>query len=414
LYYSSWIAIGVSPISDDALSNEQQRRFEALRNKLAADSASGSEEEHGMDEDEARSVAGQQPHHAMQPPQFRNGPPQLHPPPLFNQLQPPPFARGGPFGSHVLPPPPHAAFPIPPPALLPNANSQSMPQFPPIQQQLQSPPVKVIPEAEVHSESEEEASDVRKIDESEYALIQARQRELQAMEDHVQQQQQHMMQMQQHEQLRMQKQEQTQQQAFSQHRQLLFEKEFGHLNGEERVSKFKVLNASVLCYFIYFYSVFVLLRLIRVTNLKGNVERKDQRASTERLQSEHCCHGHGPAIRGCALILLSYYCSYVVVVVVVAAVPFFFFFDNLLIVTAFFLRLALVNEAERRMVFEGWMRSKTNERIKKDVALSKKQLRQKQEEDFKEMLVQLESKLTHKTTYEQVADLCKEDERCVA
>jgi hypothetical protein len=73
--------------------------------------------------------------------------------------------------------------------------------------------------------------------------------------------------------------------------------------------------------------------------------------------------------------------------------------------------LALLTEAEKRLIYEGWMRTKSNENRKKTAALTKKQLRQKQEQEFKEMLGELGTKLTHNTKFEQIQELCKDDQR---
>lgn len=350
---------------DDALSNEQQRRFEALRKQLAAGSDSGSQEEdvESMDEEPpsaTQRIAPNNPHPATQPqqqtrPQFI---PQQHPQShmQYATMVPNPngvpiLPRGGAFGL-VNPPPLNAnsnAHPLLPPLnntpVNPAHFNLSKPTLPGVQQQIQQQLQSqlAVPEAEVHSESDED-SNVRKIDESEYLAMLPRQSILLAQHDQMQDQQQRLQQRQAEiEQQRVALlRQQAQQQAMQQQQQVqqAFQPQYGHLGGEERVNLFKeLLNDKV-----------------------PQFPPSDYDQNLAALSQD-----------------VRFY--------------------------------ALQSDFERRNIFDGWMRSRTNENNKKNALLDKKQQRQKAEDEFKEMLDQLGAKLTHKTTYEQLLEMCKEDER---
>jgi hypothetical protein len=71
---------------------------------------------------------------------------------------------------------------------------------------------------------------------------------------------------------------------------------------------------------------------------------------------------------------------------------------------------ALTSEMERKATFENWMRLKVTA-MKKSSMSEKKQQKKHIEGAFKQMIDDLGDQFSHKTTFEELKQLCKEDER---
>lgn len=71
----------------------------------------------------------------------------------------------------------------------------------------------------------------------------------------------------------------------------------------------------------------------------------------------------------------------------------------------------LDTDAERKSTFEFWMRSRITESKKRSTAAEKREMKKRAEEAFKMMLDEIEEKLHHDTTYEEICKICKHDER---